>query len=47
VLLNGFLLDMPKLFEDFVTVGLREALTGNFGGRPGPAARTSRLRQRQ
>ena len=33
VLLNGFLLDMPKLFEDFVTVALREALTGSFGGR--------------
>jgi 5-methylcytosine-specific restriction enzyme subunit McrC len=33
VLLNGFLLDMPELFEDFVTVALREALTGSFGGR--------------
>jgi 5-methylcytosine-specific restriction enzyme subunit McrC len=33
VLLNGFLLDMPKLFEDFITVGLREALTAGFGGR--------------
>jgi 5-methylcytosine-specific restriction enzyme subunit McrC len=33
VLLNGFLLDMPKLFEDFVTVALREALVTGFGGR--------------
>jgi 5-methylcytosine-specific restriction enzyme subunit McrC len=33
VLLNGFLLDMPKLFEDFVTVALREALVAGFGGR--------------
>ena len=32
VLLNGFLLDMPKLFEDFVTVTLREALVAEFGG---------------
>jgi 5-methylcytosine-specific restriction enzyme subunit McrC len=33
VLLNGFLLDMPRLFEDFVTVALREALVANHGGR--------------
>jgi 5-methylcytosine-specific restriction enzyme subunit McrC len=33
VLLNGFLLDMPKLFEDFVTVALRESLVAEFGGR--------------
>ena len=33
VLLNGFLFDMPKLFEDFVTVALREALVTGFGGR--------------
>jgi 5-methylcytosine-specific restriction enzyme subunit McrC len=33
VLLNGFLLDMPSLFEDFVTVALREALESEFGGR--------------
>jgi 5-methylcytosine-specific restriction enzyme subunit McrC len=33
VLLNGFLLDMPKLFEDFIAVALREALTSGFGGR--------------
>jgi len=33
VLLNGFLLDMPKLFEDFVAVALREALVTGFGGR--------------
>jgi len=30
---NGFLLDMPKLFEDFVTVALREALVAGYGGR--------------
>ena len=33
VAVNGFLLDMPKLFEDFVTVGLREALVAAYGGR--------------
>jgi 5-methylcytosine-specific restriction enzyme subunit McrC len=33
VTVNGFLLDMPKLFEDFVTVALREALVGVYGGR--------------
>jgi 5-methylcytosine-specific restriction enzyme subunit McrC len=33
VAMNGFLLDMPQLFEDFVTVALREALEGTFGGR--------------
>jgi 5-methylcytosine-specific restriction enzyme subunit McrC len=33
VLLNGFLFDMPALFEDFVTVALREALVTEFGGR--------------
>jgi 5-methylcytosine-specific restriction enzyme subunit McrC len=31
VSVNGFLLDMPRLFEDFVTVALREALSP-FGG---------------
>jgi 5-methylcytosine-specific restriction enzyme subunit McrC len=30
---NGFLLDMPGLFEDFITVSLREALVGAHGGR--------------
>ena len=30
---NGFLLDMPKLFEDFVTVALREAIVPMYGGR--------------
>ena len=30
---NGFLLNMPKLFEDFVTVALREALVPVYGGR--------------
>jgi 5-methylcytosine-specific restriction enzyme subunit McrC len=33
VAVNGFLLDMPKLFEDFVTVALREALVPVYGGR--------------
>jgi 5-methylcytosine-specific restriction enzyme subunit McrC len=33
VTVNGFLLDMPKLFEDFVTVALREALVEICGGR--------------
>jgi 5-methylcytosine-specific restriction enzyme subunit McrC len=33
VTVNGFLLDMPKLFEDFVTVALREALVTTYGGR--------------
>ena len=33
VAVNGFLLDMPKLFEDFVTVALREALVSAYGGR--------------
>jgi len=33
VAVNGFLLDMPRLFEDFVTVALREALVSAYGGR--------------
>ena len=33
VAINGFLLDMPRLFEDFVTVALREALVSAYGGR--------------
>jgi 5-methylcytosine-specific restriction enzyme subunit McrC len=33
VLVNGFLLDMPELFEDFVTVALGEALAASYGGR--------------
>jgi 5-methylcytosine-specific restriction enzyme subunit McrC len=33
VAVNGFLLDMPKLFEDFVTVALREAVETAYGGR--------------
>lgn len=33
VAVNGFLLDMPRLFEDFVTVALRESLEPAFGGR--------------
>jgi len=32
VAVNGFLLDMPKLFEDFVTVAVREALVSAYGG---------------
>jgi 5-methylcytosine-specific restriction enzyme subunit McrC len=30
---SGFLIDMIKVFEDFVTVALRQALTRHFGGR--------------
>jgi 5-methylcytosine-specific restriction enzyme subunit McrC len=30
---NGFLIDMPALFEDFVTVALREAIVPTYGGR--------------
>jgi 5-methylcytosine-specific restriction enzyme subunit McrC len=33
VAVNGFLIDMPALFERFVTVSLREALVAGFGGR--------------
>ena len=33
VAVNGFLLDMPKIFEDFVTVALRETLVPRYGGR--------------
>jgi 5-methylcytosine-specific restriction enzyme subunit McrC len=33
VAMNGFLLDMPRLFEDFVTVALREAIVPTYGGR--------------
>jgi 5-methylcytosine-specific restriction enzyme subunit McrC len=33
VAVNGFLLDMPKLFEDFVTTALCESLTSAHGGR--------------
>lgn len=33
VAVNGFLLDMPQLFEDFVTVALREAIEASYGGR--------------
>jgi 5-methylcytosine-specific restriction enzyme subunit McrC len=29
---NGFLLNMPQLFEDFVTVALREAIEPVYGG---------------
>jgi 5-methylcytosine-specific restriction enzyme subunit McrC len=32
IAVNGFLLDMPQLFEDFVTVALREALEPVYGG---------------
>jgi 5-methylcytosine-specific restriction enzyme subunit McrC len=30
---NGFLIDMPALFEDFVTMALREAIVPSYGGR--------------
>jgi 5-methylcytosine-specific restriction enzyme subunit McrC len=33
IAINGFLLDMSKLFEDFVTTALREALEATHGGR--------------
>jgi 5-methylcytosine-specific restriction enzyme subunit McrC len=33
VTVNGLLLDMPQLFEDFVTMALREALETTYGGR--------------
>ena len=33
VAVNGFLLDMPMLFEDFVTTTLREELETAYGGR--------------
>jgi 5-methylcytosine-specific restriction enzyme subunit McrC len=33
VAVNGFLLDMPRLFEDFVTAALREAIVPDYGGR--------------
>ena len=33
VTVNGFLLNMPLLFEEFVTVALREALVAAYGGR--------------
>jgi 5-methylcytosine-specific restriction enzyme subunit McrC len=32
VAVNGFLLNMPQLFEDFVTVALREAIEPTYGG---------------
>lgn len=32
VAVNGFLLAMPQLFEDFVTVALKESLESAFGG---------------
>jgi 5-methylcytosine-specific restriction enzyme subunit McrC len=33
VAVNGFLLNMPQLFEDFVTVALEEAIESRYGGR--------------
>jgi 5-methylcytosine-specific restriction enzyme subunit McrC len=32
VAVNGFLLNMPQVFEDFVTVALREAIEPAYGG---------------
>jgi 5-methylcytosine-specific restriction enzyme subunit McrC len=40
VAVNGFLLDMPQLFEDFVTVALREELEAAYGGRVAGQARS-------
>ena len=40
VAVNGFLLDMPQLFEDFVTVVLKESLESSLGPpRRGPSPR--------
>jgi 5-methylcytosine-specific restriction enzyme subunit McrC len=39
VAVNGFLLDMPQLFEDFVTAALREALEGSYGGQAAAQSR--------
>jgi 5-methylcytosine-specific restriction enzyme subunit McrC len=39
VAINGFLLDMPQMFEDFVTVALREVLEASYGGRLVPQSR--------
>ena len=39
VAVNGFLLDMPQLFEDFVTVALKESLESTFGGHVEPQSR--------
>ncbi|HUN32668.1 MAG TPA: hypothetical protein VMU95_11695 [Trebonia sp.] len=47
VAVNGFLLNMPQLFEDFVTVALREALEGSFSGRVVAQARDPLKRSRQ
>jgi hypothetical protein len=33
VAVNGFLIGIPQMFEDFVTVALREAIEGPYGGR--------------
>jgi 5-methylcytosine-specific restriction enzyme subunit McrC len=33
VAINGFLLNTPQLFEDFVAVSLREAILDSYGGR--------------
>lgn len=39
VAFNGFLLDMPQLFEDFVTVALGETIEGAYGRRVLPQLR--------
>ena len=46
VAVNGFLLDMPKLFEHFVTVALREAIVPKYGGRVDDQDRQSLRRRR-
>jgi 5-methylcytosine-specific restriction enzyme subunit McrC len=33
VVVNGLLLDLPKIFEDFLTTALREELEATYGGR--------------
>jgi 5-methylcytosine-specific restriction enzyme subunit McrC len=39
VAVNGFLLDMPQLFEDFVTTALEESLESTYGGQVVPQSR--------
>lgn len=41
VAINGFLFDLAQLFEDFVTVALREELAATYGGRVTGQARSS------
>lgn len=41
IAVNGFLLEMPELFEDFVTRALGDALVSEYGGRIHPQDRNS------